>query len=458
MNFRRILALSLACVFLFTGCSIRFEKTDNTGNETPEIEESVTSIVDNSDDASVDYSALTDDINIDLTDFESNDTLRYIEDSIYSEAVDTLNSEEYFVENVEAIYYSQEYIDELQFNSLENIYFGYNLSELDALFSGTKYKFDTDQNNKTIVKKAEVFDDTTGKIIKNVAIGTGIILVCVTISVVSGGAGAPAAVSVIFATAAKGAAIGALSSAGIGAAAAAMTTDFSSQSFDESVKNIALQASEEFKWGAIIGAVTSGAGKAFELHKATAAGLKMSEAADIQKKSGLCVDLIKQIKSMDQYDDLLKNGLKNGLSLKEANDLIKKYKCSLKVVGNFFSKKEGILYYKKLKLKEIEIEGGKVLVNTKNIEWNKVYSDGLTNIDRIKKGLNLVDKGGNVFDYHHVGQNPDSPIALIPHEIHEKFHKLLHPNGTSIVDHGNTWDKLKRTISKGIAKIEGVLQ
>lgn len=184
----------------------------------------------------------------------------------------------------------------------------------------------------------------------------------------------------------------------------------------------------------------------------------MSEAAAIQKKSGLCVDLIKQIKSMDQYDDLLKNGLKNGLSLKEANDLIKKYKCSLKVVGNFFSKKEGILYYKKLKLKEIEIEGGKVLVNTKNIEWNKVYSDGLTNIDRIKKGLNLVDKGGNVFDYHHVGQNPDSPIALIPHEIHEKYHKLLHPNGTSIVDHGNTWDKLKRTISKGIAKIEGVLQ
>ena len=459
MKFRRVLSLILVCAFLLTGCTISVEPAGNTESSTQTVSDVVSSIAETIDEVSDDIDDFKEELSFDPTDFNSEDTLRYISDSIYTDVVNTLDSDAYFVENVETIYYSQEYIDDLKFNSLENIYFGYNLNELNDLFGGTKYIFDVDQNYNTIVKKAEVFDDTTGQIIKNVAIGAGVILVCATISVVSAGAGAPAAVSVIFAAGAKAAAIGSLSSAGIGAAVATMTTDFRSQSLDDNLKGIALQASEDFKWGAIIGAVTGGAGKAFELHKATAAGLKMSEAAVIQKKSGLCVDFIKQIKSMDQYDDLVKNGLKNGLSLKEANDVIKKSKYSLEVVENFFSKEEYTKVYKSLKLKEFEIEGTKVLADTKNIEWNKVVdSDGLTNLDRIKNGKNLIDKNGNVFDYHHVGQNPDSPIALIPHEIHEKYHKLLHPNGTSIVDHGYTWDKLRQTISKGLAKMDGVLQ
>lgn len=39
--------------------------------------------------------------------------LRYTEDTIYENLVTALDSEEYFVENVSAIYISQEYIDEL---------------------------------------------------------------------------------------------------------------------------------------------------------------------------------------------------------------------------------------------------------------------------------------------------------------------------------------------------------
>ena len=53
------------------------------------------------------------------------------------------------------------------------------------------------------------YDDAYDRVIRNVAIGTGVILVCVTVSVVSAGVGAPA-VSMIFAMAAKEGAVGGL--------------------------------------------------------------------------------------------------------------------------------------------------------------------------------------------------------------------------------------------------------
>ena len=47
--------------------------------------------------------------------------LRYVEDTVYTDLVADLDSSEYFVENVEAIYISKEYIEELEYNSKENV-------------------------------------------------------------------------------------------------------------------------------------------------------------------------------------------------------------------------------------------------------------------------------------------------------------------------------------------------
>ena len=58
--------------------------------------------------------------------------LPYLENSLYEQLVSDLDSSDYFVENVQAVYISQEYLDELAFNSQENVYFGYTLSELNA--------------------------------------------------------------------------------------------------------------------------------------------------------------------------------------------------------------------------------------------------------------------------------------------------------------------------------------
>ena len=118
--------------------------------------------------------------------------LRYTEDTIYENLVATLDSDEYFVENVSAVYISQEYIDELAYNSQANIYFGYTLQELAEQFQGKKYIFTLGDDGSTIVTEFEEYDDTYDRALKNVAIGTGVILVCVTVSVVTAGTGASA--------------------------------------------------------------------------------------------------------------------------------------------------------------------------------------------------------------------------------------------------------------------------
>ena len=212
--------------------------------------------------------------------------LSYVENNVYANLVQTLDSDEYFVENVEAVYISQEYIDELTYNSQSNVYFGYTLEELNQQFQGDRYVFTLGDNGETTVKKMEtVYDDSTERIIKNVAVGGGVILLCVTVSVVTAGAGAPA-VSMIFAAAAKTGTTFALSSAAIGGAAATITTGYQTHDPEAAFKAGLLASSEGFKWGAISGAVIGGGSEAIALHGATLNGLTMNEAAAIQKESG----------------------------------------------------------------------------------------------------------------------------------------------------------------------------
>lgn len=411
MKIRRIISLILVCAFLLTGCSVSYEPAKNTESSERTVSESLPSAADVSSDISSDDGDVSDELNIDLTDFSSEDTLRYIDDCIYTDVVNTLDSDAYFVENVETIYYSQEYIDELKFNSLENIYFGYNLSELNDLFQGTKYVFDVDRNNNTIVKKAEVFDDTTGKIIKNVAIGTGVILVCVTVSLATGGA-APA-VSAVFMASAKAATIGSLSSGGIGAAVATMTTDFSSQSFDESMKNIALQASEEFKWGAIIGAVAGGTEKAVSLFgEAKQTVFTLSEYAKIQKETKYPIDVIKQFTKTSQIDICKKAGLK------------------------------------------AEIVNGKTsLIRKIDLDFIDEKT-GLTNLQLMLNGKAPIDPVSKLpYELHHVGQKADSTLAILTQEEHRlgDSYKIWHElTGKSEIDRA-AFNKIKKDFWKSIA-------
>jgi len=351
--------------------------------------------------------------------------LPYLEGDVYAHLIDELNSSSYFVENVSAVYISKEYINELAYNSKENIYFGYNLAELEAQFQGTKFIFTLGDDGQTAVKEFEKYDDTYDRVVRNVAIGTGVILLCVTVSVATGGvAAAPAAASAITvihaisAASASAAAIGSLSGGIIGGATAGIVTGFQTKDFDAALKSAALAGSEGFMWGAITGAITGGAGKAIALKGAATNGLTMAQAAAIQRESKYPLDVIKQLQNVEQYD-ILKNG---GLVTQTIN-------------------------------------GRAALV--RNIDWNLFdEATGLTNLQRVMEGLSPLGPDGYAYELHHIGQQTDATLAILTKTEHMKNGNNLiwHPlRKGSTVSRGSEWSKQVREFWNAVAKAQGVM-
>lgn len=259
---KRIIAIILSLSLVLSGCSAPKASHNSPAIENESIK--VTAVSEEletgneTETASVESGSVISDpaaVNIDFRGLDDEDFLPYVEDTIYSELVDQLDESQYYIENVNAVYISKEYLDEIAYNSLSNIYFGHTAEELEEAFQGRRYVFTLGEDGSTVVKPfEEVSDDTYSEVLKNVAIGTGVILICVTVSVVSAGVGAPA-VSVIFATSAKTAATYALSTAAFSGVAATVVTGYQTGDFEEAIKAGTLAASEGFKWGAISGAV-----------------------------------------------------------------------------------------------------------------------------------------------------------------------------------------------------------
>ena len=308
--------------------------------------------------------------------------LDYVEDNIYASVVETLNSEDYFVENVSTKYISKEYLEELAFNSQDNIYFGYNLKSLEEQFQGTKFVFSTDEEaTKTIVKEFEKYDDTYDQVVKNVAIGSGVILVCVTVSAVA--APSAPAISMIMAYSAKTGAIAATSSGAIGGITAGIIEGVQTKDFDKAKKAAALEGSKAFKWGAITGALSGGATEAIGLRGAATNGLNMNEAAMIQKESKYPLDVIKNFKSVDEYN-----------------------------------------VYKDAGLKVDMVNGKSALIRNIDPNYKSPNAKGVmeTNLERMKAGKAPRYKGPDgkpkTFELHHVNQDPDGTLALLTYEEH----------------------------------------
>ena len=347
--------------------------------------------------------------------------LSFVENNVYTNLVKTLDSEEYFVENVEATYISQEYIEELTYNSQANIFFGYTLQELDQQFQGDRYVFTLDESGETTVQKMEtVYDDSTERIIKNVAVGGGVILLCVTVSVVSAGAGAPA-VSMIFAAAAKTGTAFALSSAAIGGVAATITTGYQTHDPEAAFKAGLLAGSEEFKWGAITGAVQGGGSEALALHGATLNGLKMKDAAKIQKESGYPLDVIKQFKSVDEYN-----------------------------------------IYKNAGLKVSQVGSKSALIREIDLNYKTTFPNGetLTNLEAMTKGYapRYIDaKSGKELAYqlHHVNQDPNGTLAILTQSEHQGNASILNVAGQKSKIDREAFGPIKKQFWMDFAKMVG---
>lgn len=213
--------------------------------------------------------------------------LSYVEDAILAEIEALFSSDDYRVECVTASYVSKEYLDELAYNSKSNVYFGYTLREIEEQFAGTRYIFTLDDEGETVVKAFEAYDDTFDQVIRNVAIGSGTILICVTVSALSGGLGATT-ISTIFAASAKTGTTFALSSGGFAAVTSGIVAGITSGDVETTVKAAALSGSEGYMWGAITGEIVGGASKAMELYRAahTVRTPRESELAALEKYTG----------------------------------------------------------------------------------------------------------------------------------------------------------------------------
>lgn len=116
-------------------------------------------------------------------------------------------------------------------------------------------------------------------------------------------------------------------------------------------------------------------------------------------------------------------------------------------------------------LVEIQINGRECLVKT-NIDLDHADEDGITNRERISRGLAPLDsKTEKPLELHHLGQKADSPLVELTEEEHrtgeyvagKKNQSLWHDNSVTTEVHGdgNSWDHERREHWKTRAEMLG---
>ena len=273
---KKLISVILCLCFLLTGC-IKNSVTDTDTAQSNTRENT-------SDTTAPDDNLVIEDKVPEFLTISDPGFLQYITDVSYASTVDNLASEDYEVLSVNAIYLSKEYIEELDYNSKSNVFFGYTLAEVEEIFQGKKFVFTLGDDGKTTVKELEVIteEDSIDKIIRNVAIGTGVILVCVVMTSVTAGASTPFAI--FWAGAAAGAKSFALNGLAIGAISAGALKLYQTGELDTAIDEAVVAGSEGFKWGAISGAITGGIANTI-----AAKSVKVNTAINTPRQSELAV-------------------------------------------------------------------------------------------------------------------------------------------------------------------------
>lgn len=121
----------------------------------------------------------------------------------------------------------------------------------------------------------------------------------------------------------------------------------------------------------------------------------------------------KEIEKTNDTDD---NAEKQGLTEEQKNDIKKRTGWSDEIINSIGSMREAEIYIK-AGLKEAEINGKKCLIRS-DIDMNQKDEDGITNRERMERGLPPITKNGEKVELHHIGQKPDSPLAELTTEEH----------------------------------------
>ncbi len=162
--------------------------------------------------------------------------------------------------------------------------------------------------------------------------------------------------------------------------------------------------------------------RAFEVSETKSEGLTEEERTKIKEENGWCDEVVDKIQNMEQYE-ILKDG--------------------------------GLI--------EVEINGRKCLIK-ENIDIDYTDEDGVSNRDRIARGLAPLDSAsGKPLELHHLGQKADSPLVELTEEEHrtgdyadgKKNQSLWHDNTkeTEVHGEGNSWDQERKAHWKARAEI-----
>lgn len=176
----------------------------------------------------------------------------YIEAAVWAGISNSLE-EGYEIVGIEASYYPKEYVERVKANAKPNIYFGKTIDELEERFQGQPYVFDVDSSGETIVRAVEPYDGSLDeeyvKALENVAVGAGVIVVCVLVSAATGGTSTIVGAS--FAVGSEIAAEVGLGVSGVAGVVSGLVEGYETGDFEKGLKAGLLTGAETFKWSAI---------------------------------------------------------------------------------------------------------------------------------------------------------------------------------------------------------------
>ena len=123
--------------------------------------------------------------------------------------------------------------------------------------------------------------------------------------------------------------------------------------------------------------------------------------------------------NLDEPIDMLciyaKDAPADGLNKKQMDDLKEKTGWPDSILNEIRTEDEAQIY-QDANLEVETIEGKDCLIRT-DIDYNQEI-DGQTNLERMKQGKCPYSKDGQKIELHHIGQNPDAPLAELTQTEH----------------------------------------
>lgn len=150
------------------------------------------------------------------------------------------------------------------------------------------------------------------------------------------------------------------------------------------------------------------------------------------------------MESQSKFGDTLTESIVNersALSEEQKAEIKEETGWSAEIINSIGSWEEYEIY-QRAGLMESEINGRKCLIRD-DIDLNYEDEDGISNRERMNRGLSPITNNGEIVELHHIGQRADSPLAELSRSEHRGGgnDSILHDKTkeTEVHGDGNNW-------------------